>query len=325
MLRLIEVRPLKPAKVGIVTTGSEVYTGRIKDGFGPVLKKKFEKSLGSTILEQVFVSDQVEMTVDAILSLKRRGADFIAVTGGMSVDPDDQTPAAIRKTGAMSSPTARRPIPGPCSCSPIWMTCRWSACPAASCTTKPVFSIWSCPGLLTGDRLGTEGYCCVRPRRPVRKLPQLPLSGLRLWQTLDPREICLENKVLFGGMGMINKANCGEWQSPRNVVTTPKQPWPPCSERTLGLTGTKVGCGEGQCGACSVIIDGKVVRTCALKMKRVDDGAEITTIEGIGTPANPHPLQLAWMLHGAAQCGFCSPGFIVSAKGSAGHQPPSHP
>lgn len=96
---LIEVLPLKPAKVGIVTTGSEVYTGRIKDGFGPVLQKKFEK-LGSTILEQVFVSDQVEMTADAILSLKRRGADFIAVTGGMSVDPDDQTPAAIRKTGA---------------------------------------------------------------------------------------------------------------------------------------------------------------------------------------------------------------------------------
>ncbi len=96
---LIEVLPLKPAKVGIVTTGSEVYTGRIKDGFGPVLQKKFEK-LGSTILEQVFVSDQVEMTVDAILSLKRRGADFIAVTGGMSVDPDDQTPAAIRQTGA---------------------------------------------------------------------------------------------------------------------------------------------------------------------------------------------------------------------------------
>ena len=50
-------------------------------------------------------------------------------------------------------------------------------------------------------------------------------------------------------------------------------------------------------------------------MKRVDDGANITTVEGIGTPANPHPLQLAWMLHGAAQCGFCSPGFIVSAKG----------
>ncbi len=96
---LVEVRPLKPARVGVVTTGSEVYTGRIKDGFGPVLKKKFQK-LGSTLLDQVFVSDQVDMTVAAIHGLVERGADFIAVTGGMSVDPDDQTPAAIRGTGA---------------------------------------------------------------------------------------------------------------------------------------------------------------------------------------------------------------------------------
>lgn len=83
----------------------------------------------------------------------------------------------------------------------------------------------------------------------------------------------------------------------------------------LGLTGTKVGCNTGQCGACSVIVDGKVVRSCALKMRRVADGAAVTTIEGIGTPDNLHPIQVAWMVHGGAQCGFCSPGFIVSAKG----------
>jgi len=82
----------------------------------------------------------------------------------------------------------------------------------------------------------------------------------------------------------------------------------------LGLTGTKIGCGTAQCGSCSVIIDGEVVRSCVMKMKRVADGARITTIEGIGTPANLHPLQLAWVVHGGAQCGFCSPGFIVSAK-----------
>lgn len=82
----------------------------------------------------------------------------------------------------------------------------------------------------------------------------------------------------------------------------------------LKLTGTKVGCGEGQCGACSVILDGKVVRSCITKMKRIPDGARVTTIEGVGTPDNLHPLQLAWIAHGAAQCGFCSPGFIVSAK-----------
>ena len=83
----------------------------------------------------------------------------------------------------------------------------------------------------------------------------------------------------------------------------------------LNLTGTKVGCGQGQCGCCSVILDGKVVRSCITKMKRVEDGARVTTIEGIGTPDNLHALQMAWTVHGGAQCGFCSPGFIVSAKG----------
>ncbi len=81
----------------------------------------------------------------------------------------------------------------------------------------------------------------------------------------------------------------------------------------LLLTGCKVGCGNGQCGACSVLVNGKVTRACVMKMKRVADGAEIQTIEGIGTPDDLHPLQLAWMAHGCAQCGFCSPGFIMSA------------
>ncbi|TYO94597.1 molybdopterin-dependent aldehyde oxidoreductase [Desulfallas thermosapovorans] len=82
----------------------------------------------------------------------------------------------------------------------------------------------------------------------------------------------------------------------------------------LHLTGTKVGCGKGQCGACSVIMNGKVIRSCITKMKRVPDESIITTIEGIGTPTNLHALQLAWVKHGSAQCGFCAPGFIVSAK-----------
>jgi aldehyde oxidoreductase len=82
----------------------------------------------------------------------------------------------------------------------------------------------------------------------------------------------------------------------------------------LGLTGTKVGCGSGQCGSCSVIMDGKLVKSCITKMKKVQDGAGIVTIEGIGTPDNLHALQLSWTVHGGAQCGFCAPGFIVSAK-----------
>ena len=84
--------------------------------------------------------------------------------------------------------------------------------------------------------------------------------------------------------------------------------------RQLLLTGTKVGCDTGQCGACNVIMNKKLVRSCITKMKKVSEGAAITTIEGIGTPENLHPLQMAWIIHGGAQCGFCTPGFIVSAK-----------
>lgn len=91
--------------------------------------------------------------------------------------------------------------------------------------------------------------------------------------------------------------------------------------RRLGLTGVKIGCGKGECGACSVILNGEVVRSCVKKMKRVEEYSEITTIEGIGTPEHQHPLQLAWNTYGAVQCGFCSPGFIVSAKCLLDHNP----
>jgi molybdopterin biosynthesis enzyme len=96
---VIQVKPFRPTTVGIVTTGSEIYSGRIRDKFGPVLYEKFEE-LGSRVLRQVFVSDRVELTVSAIRDLVGEGAEMVAVTGGMSVDPDDQTPAAIRETGA---------------------------------------------------------------------------------------------------------------------------------------------------------------------------------------------------------------------------------
>ncbi|WP_269477495.1 molybdopterin-dependent oxidoreductase [Hominibacterium faecale] len=84
--------------------------------------------------------------------------------------------------------------------------------------------------------------------------------------------------------------------------------------RNLGLTGTKVGCGKGQCGACNVILNGKLTRSCTLNIKRVPEYSRVETIEGIGTANNLHPLQLAWIVYGGVQCGFCSPGFILSAK-----------
>lgn len=91
--------------------------------------------------------------------------------------------------------------------------------------------------------------------------------------------------------------------------------------RRLGLTGVKIGCNAGQCGACAVILNGEVVRSCIKKMNKIEENSEITTIEGIGTPDNLHPLQITWNTYGAVQCGFCSPGFIVSAKCLLDHNP----
>jgi len=81
-----------------------------------------------------------------------------------------------------------------------------------------------------------------------------------------------------------------------------------------GYTGVKVGCGVGQCGACTVILNGKATRSCIVKMSRVPEFSTIETIEGLGTAKNLHPLQQAWITYGGVQCGFCTPGFIMSAK-----------
>lgn len=81
----------------------------------------------------------------------------------------------------------------------------------------------------------------------------------------------------------------------------------------LGLMGTKEGCGEGECGACTVIVDGKTVNSC-LVLAAQTDGSEITTIEGVGNRRKPHPVQTAFVEVGAVQCGFCTPGMVLSAK-----------
>ncbi|MCL2126163.1 MAG: molybdopterin-dependent oxidoreductase [Oscillospiraceae bacterium] len=101
----------------------------------------------------------------------------------------------------------------------------------------------------------------------------------------------------------------------RPVICDPEKDTLATVVRRMGLTGTKVGCGTGVCGACSVILNGEVVRACTRKMKSIEEFSEVTTIEGIGTPQNLHPIQQAWITYGGVQCGFCSPGFIVSAYG----------
>jgi aldehyde oxidoreductase len=89
----------------------------------------------------------------------------------------------------------------------------------------------------------------------------------------------------------------------------------------LGLTGTKQSCDrKGQCGACTVIVNDKAVRSCLTKLSTLD-GAEVTSIEGLGTPEKPHPIQQAFVAAGAVQCGFCTPGMIMSTKALLDREP----
>jgi nicotinate dehydrogenase subunit A len=81
----------------------------------------------------------------------------------------------------------------------------------------------------------------------------------------------------------------------------------------LGLRGPRFGCGMAQCGACTVMMRGEVVRSCVMPVRAVGQ-AEITTLEGLGTPEKPHPIQQAFIDEGAAQCGFCLSGVILTAK-----------
>ncbi len=86
------------------------------------------------------------------------------------------------------------------------------------------------------------------------------------------------------------------------------------------LTGTKCGCDLGECGACTVILDGRAVNSCCVLAEQIN-GRRVETIEGLGTPASPHPLQQAFMDTGAIQCGFCTPGMILSAAALLNQNP----
>lgn len=97
--KIINILPLKSMNVGLITTGNEVFYGRIKDAFGPVIQKKLQQ-YGCMVSQQILAPDDQDIISKHILALVDQGVDMVLITGGMSVDPDDQTPAAIGKTGA---------------------------------------------------------------------------------------------------------------------------------------------------------------------------------------------------------------------------------
>lgn len=106
----------------------------------------------------------------------------------------------------------------------------------------------------------------------------------------------------------------------RRVDTGPERPLLDVLREDLGLTGTKYGCGEGQCGACTVLLDGKPVRSCITRARSAA-GAKIITIEGIAAGEKLHPVQQAFLDEGAMQCGYCTPGMVLGAVALLGRNP----
>ena len=107
---------------------------------------------------------------------------------------------------------------------------------------------------------------------------------------------------------------------PRVAQVEPRQLLVQYLRDTLGLTGTHVGCDTSQCGACTVHLDGQAVKACTMFAVQAD-GAEVTTVEGLGQPGNLHPVQEAfWEMHGL-QCGFCTPGMIMATADLLAHNP----
>jgi len=173
---IIRVKAFRCLRVGMVTTGSEVYHGRIQDGFGPVVREKFH-DLGSEVFRQILVSDDEAMTAGAIRELLDAGAEMIVATGGMSVDPDDRTPSAIRSAGARVVTYGAPVLPGA-----MFLLAFIGEVPVLGlpgCVMYHEASIFDLivPRLLAGDTvtkedivaLGHGGFCsgCAQCRFPI--------------------------------------------------------------------------------------------------------------------------------------------------------------
>ena len=105
-----------------------------------------------------------------------------------------------------------------------------------------------------------------------------------------------------------------------NFLCEPRQSLLEWLRDILGMTGTKEGCNDGNCGACTLIMDGRIVNSC-LVLGVEAEGKEITTIEGMASPEGLHPLQQSFLENAALQCGICTPGFLLASKGLLDKEP----
>lgn len=129
------------------------------------------------------------------------------------------------------------------------------------------------------------------------------LAGTTVASAAEPQS----GSTIEGAVPIVLKINGKD----RQLRIDPRTTLLDCIRETVALTGTKKGCDHGQCGACTVHVNGRRVNSC-LSLALMHDGAEITTIEGIGTPESLHPMQAAFVAHDGYQCGYCTSGQIMS-------------
>src|ERR1700674_5377580 len=150
-----------------------------------------------------------------------------------------------------------------------------------------------------GQEQGTKGRKKrFRPRRRMRRM-QMARTGTAARPTKEPIPAPDKIPIALTVNGVQRQLELAPWTTLRDH---------------LDLTGTKKGCDHGQCGACTVLVEGRRVNSC-LTLAVMKDGAQVTTIEGLAAHGVPHPLQQAFIDHDAFQCGYCTPGQICSAVG----------
>ncbi|HEY3634911.1 MAG TPA: 2Fe-2S iron-sulfur cluster-binding protein [Caldimonas sp.] len=195
------------------------------------------------------------------------------------------------------------------------------------------------PAQSPDERVAVAPTDSPRPRSPTERIVRLRINGIARELVVEPRVTLLdalrEKLALTGTKKGCDRGQCGActvlvdgrrvnscltlavMHEGREITTIEGLGTPDALREVLALTGTKKGCDRGQCGACTVLVDGRRINSC-LTLAVMHEGSEITTIEGLGTPEALHPVQAAFLAHDAFQCGYCTPGQICSAVALVG-------